>query len=108
MVVKKCKNGMEFLPPKLSEYYKQPIHLTKDERRSGIYAWYLMALFVIAYDAYAIKTKKAETMTRAFWRLTENKFQKIIPILIWSLVTAHLVLEKDIRKKKFGIIQHNQ
>jgi len=99
---------MEFLPPKLSEYYKQPISLTKDERYSGVYAWALMVLFVIAYDSYAIQTKKAETMTRAFWRLTENKFQKLIPIMIWSLVTAHLVLEKDIRKKKFGIIDRNQ
>lgn len=104
MEEKKYKSGTEFLPPKLSNYYKQPIHLAKDERKSGLYAWGLMALFVVAYDAYAIKTKKAETLTRAFWRSTEKGVQKYIPLLIWSLITAHLVIEKDIRKKKFGMI----
>lgn len=104
MEEKKSKSGTVFLPQKLSSYYKQPIHLTKDDRQSGLYAWALMAMFVIAYDAYAIKTKKAETLTRAFWRLTEKGIQKYIPLLLWSAITLHLVLEKDVRKKKFGIM----
>jgi hypothetical protein len=105
MEEKKYKSGTGFLPPKLYNYYKQPIHLTKDERSSGVYAWAVMLLFVIAYDAYAIKTKRAETLTRAFWRLTEKGILRHVPLLIWSAISLHLVLEKDVRKKKFGIIK---
>jgi hypothetical protein len=30
--------------------------------------------------------------------------QGVLPLAAWFVITGHLVLEKNIRKKKFGII----
>jgi hypothetical protein len=91
---------------KLSDYYSVPIDLEKDERISGVYAWMALIGAVIAYDAIAIKTKKVETLTRYFWRSTEMPTKGVLPIACWSIVTAHLLAEKNIRRKKFGEEKH--
>ena len=65
-------------------------------------AWGVLLSSIIAYDIYAVRSQKIETLTRAFWRLTEEPIKKIIPITVWIGLTAHLLLEKDIRKKKFN------
>lgn len=100
---KESKSGPESHLQKLYDYISQPISLEKDERTSGLIGWLILASFIVAYDAYAIKTKKVETLTRFFWRNTEQGIRRVVPIIIWSTLTAHLVLEKDVRKKKFGI-----
>ena len=86
----KSKNGKALPLRKLSNYYTSPISLEKDDRTSGAYAWLALALAVIAYDSYAIKTKKAETLTRYFWRSTEEPKKGIIPLACWTILTAHL------------------
>lgn len=102
MAERKSKNGKASHLHKLCDYYSSPISLDKDHRVSGIYAWAFLLASVIAYDAYAIKTQNAETLTRAFWRITEKPAKSLIPITVWVGLTAHLLLEKDIRKKKFN------
>lgn len=96
------KSGEAFHLQKLSNYYSSPISLEKDDRITGLYGWLLLAAVIIAYDAYAIKTKKIETLTRAFWRLTEKPIHGVIPIATWLGLTIHLMAEKNIRKKRFG------
>jgi len=97
-----CKNG-EVLPlQKLYSYYSSPINLEKDKRVSGLYAWLTIATFVVSYDYFAIKTKKAETLTRFFWRKTEQPLHGTIPVVLWMSLTLHLLAEKRIRKKKFN------
>lgn len=98
----KSKSGKAFPLQKLSSYYSTPIHLEKDDRISGAYAWLALATAVIAYDTYAITSKKAETLTRYFWRSTEEPKKSIIPLTCWAILTAHLLVEKNIRRKKFG------
>lgn len=98
----KYKNGEDSPLHKLYRYYSSPISLEKDERKSGAYAWAFIFGLVVAYDVYAIKSKKTETLTRAFWRGTEKPLQKVIPITAWTGLTVHLLLEKSIRIKKFG------
>ena len=102
MVAKKSKNGLEFHLQKLYNYYSEPIVLEKDHKVSGLYAWSILFAAIAAYDAFAIKTKKAETLTRFFWRQTENRKKSLVPIAIWAGLTAHLLLEKSIRRKAFG------
>lgn len=99
------KSGEALPLQKLYSYYSSPVLLDKDERISGVYGWLALISAVIAYDAYAIKTQKIETLTRFFWRSTENPVKSLIPISIWLLVTAHLLLEKNVRKNKFNTIQ---
>lgn len=99
------KSGGESPLQKLSNYYTSPLYLEKDERTSGTYAWGLLFGLVLAYDVYAIKTKKVETLTRAFWRHTDKPLRKVIPIAAWTGLTAHLLLEKNIRRKKFGEVK---
>lgn len=101
MVEKKFRNGTEFHLQKLCDYYNQPIILEKDHRISGAYAWSVMFLAIILYDAYAIKTKKAETLTRFFWRQTEKPIHGLLPVFLWIGITGHLLLEKKLRKKIF-------
>lgn len=96
------KSG-EVLPlQKLFKHFLNPIDLKKDKRVSGGYAWFFLAAFIVIYDSVAIKTKKTETLTRFFWRQTENKFSAVIPVSVWALLTIHLLFEKSIRKRKFG------
>lgn len=95
----KYKSGEVFPLQKLSNYITSPINLQKDQRTSGLFGWALLLAVVIAYDAYAIKTKKAETLTRSFWRLSEGKMSKAPVFGAWGIITAHLMLEKSIRRK---------
>jgi len=102
----KSKSGVASPLQKLSNYYSNPIVLKKGDELSGNIAWAFLLASVIAYDAYAIKTQKAETLTRAFWRNTEKPLKSLIPIMVWTGLTVHLLLEKDIRKKKFNKTSH--
>lgn len=98
MVVKKLKNGTEFLQLKLSEAIRTPLVLDNTDKKSGSIAWGGLALGIIAYDIYAIKSKKIETLTRSFWRLTEKPLTASILIGVWLGLTFHLLIEKLIRK----------
>ncbi len=102
MVERKSKNGKALNLQKLCDYYSNPIILEKDHRKSGLAAWAILLGGIIAYDTYAIRSQKIETLTRAFWRLTEEPIKKIIPITMWVGLTAHLLVEKEVRKKKFN------
>ncbi len=86
------------LPLKLSKMFGTPLILEKDDKKSGAIAWGGLALGIIVYDIYAIKSKKIETLTRAFWRHTENKITGSIFIGVWLGLTFHLLIEKLIRK----------
>lgn len=83
---------------KLSDYYRSPVVLEKDDRTSGAYAWLALVAIIAAYDYYAIKSKRIETLTRSFWRSTERPLKSIIPIASWTVLTAHLLLEKRVRR----------
>ena len=99
MVVKKLSSGLELLRPKLSDIFSTPLVLEKNNQKSGSIAWGGLAAGIIAYDIYAIKSKKVETLTRAFWRLTEKPLIGIIPVGVWLGLTFHLLIEKLVRKK---------
>lgn len=98
MVVKKYKNGTVYLHQKLSDIFSTPLILDKEDKKSGIPAWGGLVLGIIAYDIYAIKSKRIETLTRSFWRLTEKPFTGIALIGVWLGLTFHLLIEKLVRK----------
>ena len=98
MVAKRLRNLTELPPLKLSKMFGTPLILEKDDRKSGAIAWGGLALGIIVYDIYAIKSKKIETLTRAFWRHTENKITGSIFTGVWLGLTFHLLIEKLIRK----------
>ena len=99
MVVKKSTSISVFHPQKLFNYYSNPIELKKDERISGSYAWLAIIASVLAYDIYAVKTKKAETLTRAFWRSTEQPVKNLIPVCVGCLKFS-FVSRKESKKNK--------
>lgn len=68
-------------------------------KTSGVFAWLSLALGILAYDIYAIKSSKIETLTRSFWRLSEKESIGIIFIGVWLGLTFHLLIEKSVRKK---------
>ena len=96
--MKKLKSGTEYLQLKLSNAWKAPIILDKQDKKSGTIAWGSLALGILAYDIYAIKSKKIETLTRSFWRLTEKPIEGSLLIGAWLGLTFHLLIEKQIRK----------
>ena len=98
MVVKKLKNGTVSHRLKLSDVIGPPLDLSKSEKKSGLPAWGVLALGIIVYDVYAIKSSKIETFTRAFWRVTEKPKIGNIFIGVWLGLTFHLLIEKLIRK----------
>ena len=89
---------MEFLQQKLSSVFSAPLVLDKQDKKSGSIAWSGLALGIIVYDIYAIKSKKIETLTRSFWRLTEKPLTGSIFTGVWLGLTFHLLIEKLIRK----------
>jgi hypothetical protein len=99
MVERKCKSGTECHLQKLSNYFSSPVNLEKDSRITGLIGWAALVAFVVGYDIFAIKSKKAETLTRSFWRLSEGKMSKFPVMAAWMIVTFHLMLEKDVRRK---------
>jgi hypothetical protein len=98
MVVKKFKNGTVFHRPKLSDVVGTPLDLNSLDKKSGLSAWGILALGIIVYDIYAIKSEKIETLTRSFWRITEKPKIGNIFIGVWLGLTFHLLIEKLIRK----------
>jgi hypothetical protein len=87
-----------FLLQRLYNYYRNPIYLDKD-RTTGLFGWLFILLFVVAYDFYAIRTSKIETLTRFFWRSTETKiFKSILIIGVWVILSFHLLIEKPLRR----------
>lgn len=99
MVEKRLKSGMGFLQQKLSDLFCAPLNLDRDSGVTGTIGWAGLALGIIAYDFYAIKSKKIETLTRSFWRLTEKPLTGSIFIGVWLGLTFHLLIEKLLRKK---------
>jgi hypothetical protein len=98
MVVKKSRSGSEYLQQKLSKVFDSPFILEKHDKKSGALAWGGLALGILAYDIYAIKSKKIETLTRSFWRLTEKPLTGSIYTGVWLGLTFHLLIEKLLRK----------
>lgn len=86
-----------FLQQKLYDIKSKPLSLEKD-RTSGLFAWSLLAAGILAYEIYAIKTKRIETLTRAFWRLSEKQLHGSILNGVWLGLTFHLLIEKSLRK----------
>lgn len=84
---------------KLSKALSLPDSLNLEDKKSGTIAWGGLALGIIIYDIYAIKSKKIETLTRAFWRHTENKTTGSIFTGVWLGLTFHLLIEKLIRQR---------
>lgn len=99
MAEKKSKSGTEYHLQKLSNYFTQPVILEKNQSKTGVIGWLGLVGVIVLYDAYAIKSKKIETLTRSFWRHTENKTGQSIFIGAWLGLTFHLLFEKMIRKK---------
>lgn len=93
-------NSRALLQQKLSNYYRTPVSV---EKQDGVlrseYAWLALAAIIVAYDAFAIKTKKAETLTKGFWRSMDGRFTGLLSIGAWVALTAHLLVEKKLRQK---------
>ena len=81
----------------LSNVISEPLNLEKDSP-SGLFAWGALVIGIIAYDIYAIKTRKIETLTKAFWRLSEKQITGSILNGVWLGLTFHLLIEKSLRK----------
>lgn len=65
---------------------------------SGFFGWLAIVVGVVAYDAYAIKSRRIETLTKFFWRMTEKPIIGSIAIGVWLGLTFHLLIEKSFRK----------
>jgi hypothetical protein len=81
----------------LSDLIDEPLILEKTSL-SGFLGWLAIVVGVVAYDAYAIKTKRIETLTKFFWRTTEKPIIGSITVGVWLGLTFHLLIEKSLRK----------
>jgi len=100
MEERKYKSGSAYPLQKLFNYYSSPIDLKKTNAKSGLLGWALLASTVIAYDIYAIKSQKVETLTKSFWRLSEGKGSKAPVLGAWLIISFHLMFEKHVRKRE--------
>jgi hypothetical protein len=63
----------------------------------GDYAWIALAAAIIGYDAFAMTTKKAETMSSAIWRSLAHPVKSPIAASIWGGLTWHLFANERAR-----------
>lgn len=85
---------------KITNYLSTPVHLEKDHRKSAFWVWMLFIAIAIVYDFFAIRTKKRESLTRTFWRHTDHPIKGTFALGLWLSITAHLILEKPLRRRK--------
>ena len=71
--------------------------MSREEKISGEYAWLIMALGITAYDLFAIKTKKIETMSTALWRSLHHPFKLPVAAIAWAILSYHLFASKNAR-----------
>jgi hypothetical protein len=62
-----------------------------DSFETAFAGWAAIATWVIAYDAWAIITKK-QTLSAAFWHTQERNVGKLAVLLGWGGLTWHLVM----------------
>jgi len=79
-------------------WYLRPIDLTRDERITGAIGWMLLIVGILAYDIFAIRTRKIETLSRYFWRSAERTVFGNTLRCIWVWLTFHLLFETKVRK----------
>lgn len=85
---------------KITNYLSTPVHLEKDHRKSAFWVWMLIIAIVVVYDFFAIRSKKQESLTRTFWRLTDHPVKRVVILGLWFSATVHLTLEKPLRKRR--------
>lgn len=100
--MKKSKSTKGYHRQKLSDKLAAPLVLEKNESTSGVLGWCGILSLIIVYDVYAIKSKKIETLTRFFWRMTEQPITGNIITGAWLGLSFHLLIEKLIRKALSG------
>lgn len=65
---------------------------------SGEYGWLGLTLIIVAYDAYAMKTKKIETLSAALWKSLAHPKKMPAAACIWGILTWHLFLDAHARQ----------
>ena len=69
----------------------------KSNPKQGDYAWVIMALGILAYDMFAMKSKKVETMSSAMWRSLSHPIKAPLAGVCWAILTHHLFANKRAR-----------
>ena len=82
--------------------YLGPINLEKGQRRTGVSGWVLVGVVVLAWDLWAIRTQKVETLTRRVWRLSKTSWGGFVLQSIWGILTVHLLVEARLRQALEG------
>lgn len=78
--------------------FEESLNLEKTSK-SGGFGWLVLAISIMVYEFYAIKSKKIETLTKFFWRTTEKQIIENIFTGVWLGLTFHLLIEKSLRKQ---------
>lgn len=78
-----------------------------EEQLSGVFGWLFIIFVVVSYDAYAIKTKRAETLSSAFWRWSSHPIGAFMTTAVWAALTHHLLVDNRLRsiKEQFNGIE---
>lgn len=63
----------------------------------GDYAWVTLALCIVLYDAVAVTTKKAETMSGAIWRSLAHPYKFPVAGVVWGAISWHLFFNPQAR-----------
>ena len=59
--------------------------------RTGTKAWLGLALYIVAYDVWAIcQQNDTETMSEAFTTALKHPYHRAPVILAWAYITGHL------------------
>lgn len=68
------------------------------EKPSGAFGWFMIAAVATAYDLYAMKTKKVETLSSAYWRWSDHPVGGLLTSAVWAATSYHLIIDNPVRK----------
>ena len=71
-----------------------------EEQLSGVFGWLFVIGVIVSYDAYAMKTKKAETLSSAFWRWSSHPIGAFVTTATWAALTHHLLIDNRLKLLK--------
>jgi hypothetical protein len=57
--------------------------------KSGTWAWAGLAVYVVLWDLYAVRTGR-ETLSSAFYKGLHHPVKRWRVVLLWTYITAHL------------------
>lgn len=65
----------------------------EEGKPSGAFGWLLIFAVATTYDIYALKTRKVETLSNAYWRWSRHPVGGLVTAGAFAAIAFHLIID---------------